>query len=139
MAVLLLFVAPVVSKSLMHHPMMGGMAQTDAAMPHDLHGMAMPAAEHAGHHGMLGGDDFLRLLRAADPRAAAAVDIRPAAVADGAYRAPALRAAHRFSTPSAPYSAAKPARAARPTVFPYCLIMGNAVRIAADGLPARTV
>ncbi|HID9456829.1 TPA: DUF2534 family protein [Serratia marcescens] len=52
MAVLLLFVAPVVSKSLMHHPMMGGMAQADAAMPHDMHAMAMPAAEHAGHHGM---------------------------------------------------------------------------------------
>lgn len=52
MAVLLLFVAPVVSKSLTHHQMMGGMAQTDAAMPHDMHAMAMPAAEHAGHHGM---------------------------------------------------------------------------------------
>ncbi|EPA6641049.1 MULTISPECIES: DUF2946 domain-containing protein [Serratia] len=52
MAVLLLFVAPMVSKSLTHHPMMGGMAQTDGAMPQDMHGMAMPAAEHAGHHGM---------------------------------------------------------------------------------------
>ncbi|MGA3686334.1 DUF2946 domain-containing protein [Serratia bockelmannii] len=52
MAVLLLFVAPVVSKSLTHHPMMGGMTQSAAAMPHDMHGMAMPAAEHAGHHGM---------------------------------------------------------------------------------------
>ncbi|HAT4517638.1 TPA: DUF2946 domain-containing protein [Serratia marcescens] len=52
MAVLLLFVAPVVSKSLTHHQMMGGMAQPAAAMPHDMHGMAMPAAEHAGHHGM---------------------------------------------------------------------------------------
>ncbi|HFF8941197.1 TPA: DUF2946 domain-containing protein [Serratia marcescens] len=52
MAVLLLFVAPVVSKSLMHHQMMGGMTQSAAAMPHDMHGMAMPAAEHAGHHGM---------------------------------------------------------------------------------------
>ncbi len=52
MAVLLLFVAPVVSKSLMHHQMMGGMAQPAAAMPHEMHGMAMPAAEHAGHHGM---------------------------------------------------------------------------------------
>ena len=52
MAVLLLFVAPVVSKSLMHHPMMGGMAQSAAAMPHDMHAMAMPAAEHAGYPGM---------------------------------------------------------------------------------------
>ncbi|WP_227666455.1 DUF2946 family protein, partial [Klebsiella variicola] len=48
----MLFVAPVVSKSLMHHQMMGGMAQTDAAMPHNMHAMTMPAAEHAGHHGM---------------------------------------------------------------------------------------
>ncbi|OKB65552.1 hypothetical protein BHU62_16930 [Serratia marcescens] len=45
MAVLLLFVAPVVSKSLTHHQMMDG-------MPHEMHAMAMPAAEHAGHHGM---------------------------------------------------------------------------------------
>ncbi|WP_253893509.1 DUF2946 domain-containing protein [Serratia marcescens] len=52
MAVLLLFVAPVVSKSLMHHQMMGGMAQPAAAMPHDMHAMAMPAADHVGHHGM---------------------------------------------------------------------------------------
>ncbi|MEL5638923.1 DUF2946 domain-containing protein [Serratia marcescens] len=52
LAVLLLFVAPMVSKSLTHHPMMGGMTQTAAAMPHDMHAMAMPAAEHAGHHGM---------------------------------------------------------------------------------------
>ncbi|OKP48834.1 hypothetical protein A8A12_21700 [Serratia marcescens] len=52
MAVLLLFVAPVVSKSLMHHQMMSGMAQPAATMPHEMHGMVMPAAEHAGHHGM---------------------------------------------------------------------------------------
>lgn len=51
MAVLLLFVAPVVSKSLIHHPMMGGMAQPAATMQHEMHGMVMPAAEHAGHHG----------------------------------------------------------------------------------------
>lgn len=52
MAVLLLFVAPVVSKSLMHHQMMSGMAQPAATMQHEMHGMVMPAAEHAGHHGM---------------------------------------------------------------------------------------
>lgn len=53
MAVLLLFVAPVVSKSLMqHHQMMSGMAQPAATMQHEMHRMVMPAAEHAGHHGM---------------------------------------------------------------------------------------
>ncbi|BEO62828.1 hypothetical protein SMQE30_32510 [Serratia marcescens] len=62
-AVLLLFVAPVVSKSLMHHQMMGGMTATSsmaemdgAAMPHGTHAMTMPAADHAGHHGMIPGD-----------------------------------------------------------------------------------
>ena len=123
----------------MHHPMMGGMAQSAAAMPHDMHAMAMPAAEHAGYPGMDSAEmifcGYCELLIHVPLLLWTFVPLLwlMARIA----RLPARRAS--FLRPFGALLCGRARAATRPTVFPYCLIMGNAVRIAADGLPARTV